>query len=65
MDTPTVSPQEKLASALASFFFFAPFLMGKKTPYVVKYMKQGFFINLIELLCSILSSILWFIFGLF
>ncbi len=60
MDTPsTASSQEKLAGALASFLFFVPLLMNVKTPFVVKYMKQGFAINVVEILLSIITSFLW------
>ncbi len=62
MDTPTpssVSSQEKLAAALASFLFFVPLLMNVKTPFVVKYMKQGFAINVVEVILSIIASFLW------
>ncbi len=62
MDTPSsVSAQEKLSAALASIVFFAPLLMNVKTGYVVKYMKQGFFINLLELSLSVVSIFLWFL----
>ncbi len=62
METPTsslVSSQEKLAAALASFLFFVPLLMNVKTPFVVKYMKQGFAINVVEILISLVASFLW------
>ena len=63
METPsTVSSQEKLAGALASFLFFIPLLMNVKTPFVVKYMKQGFMINIIEILLSV--WMLGWLFGL-
>jgi hypothetical protein len=38
--TPPVSAQEKLSAALGSVVFFLPILMGVKTEYVVRYMKQ-------------------------
>ena len=53
-----ISSQEKLAAALASFLFFVPLLMNVKTPFVVKYMKQGFGINVIAILISIVASFL-------
>ncbi len=56
-----VSAQEKLSAALGSIIFFLPILMGVKTEYVVKYMKQGFGINLIQIICSIVSIFLWFL----
>ena len=59
-----VSSQEKLAGALASFVFFVPLLMNMKTPFVVKYMKQGFIINVIEVIIAIIGSFLWFLFGI-
>lgn len=66
METPsTVSSQEKLAGALASFLFFIPLLMNVKTPFVVKYMKQGFMINIIEILLSVITSFLWMLGWLF
>ena len=62
MDTSSpVSAQEKLSAALASIIFFLPLLMNVKTGYVVKYMKQGFFINLIQLSLSVVSMFLWFL----
>lgn len=61
METPnsTVSSQEKLAGALAAFLFFIPLLMNVKTPFVIKYMKQGFAINVVELFIAIVASVLW------
>ena len=56
-----VSAQEKLAAACGSVIFFLPLLMGVKTTYVVKYMKQGFFINIIQITGSIISIFLWFL----
>ena len=68
MSTTTVSSQEKIAAALASILFFVPLLMNVKTSFVVKYMKQGFLINVASLAISILSSLFWMssspIFGL-
>jgi uncharacterized membrane protein len=60
----TVPSQEKLAGALASFLFFVPLLMNMKTPFVIKYMKQGFIINVIEIAIAIVGSFLWFLFGI-
>ena len=60
----TVPSQEKLAGALASFVFFIPLLMNMKTPFVVKYMKQGFLINVVEVAIAIIGSFLWFLFGI-
>lgn len=61
-NTPTpVSAQEKLAAACGSILFFIPLLMDVKTPYVVKYMKQGFLINLIQITGSIVSMLVWFL----
>lgn len=60
----TVSSQEKLAGALASFVFFIPLLMNMKTPFVVKYMKQGFLINVVEVAIAVIGSFLWFLFGI-
>jgi uncharacterized membrane protein len=60
----TVPSQEKLAGALASFVFFVPLLMNMKTPFVVKYMKQGFMINVIEVIIAIVGGFLWFLFGI-
>ncbi len=56
-----VSAQEKLSAALGSIIFFLPILMGVRTEYVVKYMKQGFGINIIQITCSIVSIFLWFL----
>jgi uncharacterized membrane protein len=62
MDTPSsVSAQEKLSAALGSVIFFLPILTNVKTGYVVKYMKQGFFINLVQVLLSVVSMFLWFL----
>jgi uncharacterized membrane protein len=55
----SLSSQEKLAAALASFLFFVPLLMNVKTAFIVKYMKQGFAINIAEILIAIISSFLW------
>lgn len=66
METPTspvVSSQEKLAAALASFLFFVPLLMNVKTSFVVKYMKQGFIINVASVILAIALSFIW-IYGL-
>lgn len=64
-NTPTpVSAQEKLAAACGSIIFFIPLLMGVKTAFVVKYMKQGFFINLIQITGSIVSMLIWILGGL-
>ncbi len=62
--TNTVPSQEKLAGALASFVFFIPLLMNMKTPFVIKYMKQGFIINVIEIVIAVIGSFLWFLFGI-
>jgi hypothetical protein len=51
--------QEKIAGALASILFFIPLIMGVKTEFTVKYMKQGFIINVAELAIGVLSSLLW------
>lgn len=68
MSTTSVSSQEKIAAALASILFFVPLLMNIKTSFVVKYMKQGFLINIVSLAISIVSSLFWMssspIFGL-
>ena len=63
MDTTpsSVSSQEKLAAALSCFLFFVPLLMNVKTPFVVKYMKQGFAVNVVEILLSIIASFFWMI----
>ena len=50
------SSQEKVAAALASFLFFLPLFMDMKTAFVVKYMKQGFLINLVQIIVMIVSS---------
>lgn len=67
METPnTVSSQEKVAAALASFVFFIPLFMDLKTPFVVKYMKQGFLINIVQILLMILSSFwIWYLYRFF
>ncbi len=62
--TSNVSSQEKLAAALASIVFFIPLLMNVKTPFVVKYMKQWFLINIISLVIGIVGSFLWFLYGI-
>ena len=59
-----VPSQERLAAALASFVFFVPLLMNMKTAFVMKYMKQGFIINIIEVGIAIIGSFLWFLFGI-
>ena len=61
MDTTpsSVSSQEKLAAALSCFLFFVPLLMNVKTPFVVKYMKQGFAVNVVEIVVSIVTSLIW------
>ena len=64
METPRPG-QEKLAAALSSAFFFVPLLMDIRTPFVVKYMKQGFIINVVELVLALVSPILWMMMGLF
>jgi hypothetical protein len=51
--------QENIAAALASIIFFIPFFMGIKTPFVIKYMKIGFLINVFELTLSIVGSVLF------
>ena len=62
--TTTVPSQERIAAALASIVFFIPLLMNLKTPFVVKYMKQGFLINVISLAIGIIGSFLWFLYGI-
>jgi uncharacterized membrane protein len=62
--TTTVPSQERIAAALASIVFFIPLLMNVKTPFVVKYMKQGFLINVISLAIGIIGSFLWFLYGI-
>ncbi len=62
--TNSVSSQEKLAGAFASFVFFIPLLMNTKTPFVVKYMKQGFLINIAEVAIAIIGGLLWFLYGI-
>lgn len=56
--------QEKLAAALSTIIFFVPLLMDIRTPFVVKYMKQWFLINLVELVLAIVSSLLWGLMGI-
>lgn len=56
--------QEKLAAAFAAIVFFAPFLMNIRTPFVVKYMKQGFLINIVEFALALVSSLLWGLMGI-
>jgi ABC-type branched-subunit amino acid transport system permease subunit len=63
METPRTS-QEKLAAALAAIVFFIPMLMDVKTPFVVKYMKQGFIINVAEVILALISSIIWGFMGI-
>lgn len=66
--TPTTSnvpSQERVAAALASIVFFIPLLMNLKTPFVIKYMKQGFLINVIEVAIAIVGSFLWLFYGIF
>ncbi|GAB0174586.1 MAG: hypothetical protein HHAS10_04650 [Candidatus Altimarinota bacterium] len=58
------SGQEKLAAAFASIAFFVPFLMNIRTPFVVKYMKQGFLINIVEFVLALVSSLLWGMMGI-
>jgi uncharacterized membrane protein len=60
----TRTGQEKLAAALSALVFFVPLLMNVKTSYVVKYMKQGFIINVAELALAIISSLLWGVMGI-
>ena len=60
----SVSSQEKLAAALSCFVFFIPLLMNVKTPFVVKYMKQGFMVNVAGVVLSIITSFLWMHSGL-
>lgn len=62
--TTTVPSQERIAAALASIVFFVPLLMNIKTPFVIKYMKQGFLINVISLVIGIVGSFLWFLYGI-
>jgi hypothetical protein len=63
MDTPNTQgntqSQAKLAAALASFLFFVPLLMDVRTPFVVKYMKQGFILNVASIVLSIVLSFVW------
>jgi uncharacterized membrane protein len=60
----TRAPQEKLSAILSTFVFFIPMLMNVKTPFVVKYMKQWFIINVVELVLAIISSVLWWLIGI-
>ncbi len=62
--TSTIPSQERIAAALASIVFFIPLLMNLKTPFVVKYMKQGFLINVVSLAIAIIWSFLWFLHGI-
>ena len=62
--TTTVPSQERIAAALGSIVFFVPLLMNLKTPFVVKYMKQGFLINLVSLVIGIVGSIFWLLNGI-
>ncbi len=62
--TSTVPSQERVAAALAAIVFFVPLLMNIKTPFVVKYMKQGFLINVVSLVIGIIGSFLWFLSGI-
>lgn len=64
LTTSTVPSQERVAAALSSIVFFIPLLMNIKTPFVVKYMKQGFLINVISLVIGIVGSFLWFLYGI-
>ena len=59
MDTPNITSQEKIAAGLASFLFFIPLLMNIKTPFVVKYMKQGFILNVTSLFLALVLSFIW------
>lgn len=63
METPR-APQEKLSAALSTLVFFIPLLMNVKTPFVVKYMKQWFIINVVELVLAIISSVMWGLIGI-
>lgn len=58
------SGQEKLAAALSAIVFFIPLLMNVKTSFVVKYMKQGFLINVVELILAVISSLIWGMMGI-
>lgn len=57
--TPGTQSQEKVAAGLGAILFFIPLLMDVKTPFVVKYMKQGFLLNVIELALAIITSFVW------
>jgi uncharacterized membrane protein len=60
----TIPSQERVAAALSSIVFFIPLLMNIKTPFVVKYMKQWFLINVISLVIAIVGSFLFFLYGI-
>lgn len=62
--TTTVPSQERIAAALASIVFFIPLLMEIKTPYVIKYMKQGFLINVVSLTIVVVGGFLSFLYGI-
>lgn len=64
IQNPSISAQEKLAAALGSIVFFVPIIMDVKTPYVVRYMKQGFALNIVQLLCSVVGMFFWFLYPL-
>jgi hypothetical protein len=51
--------QDRIAAAAGAIIFFLPILMGVRTPFVIKYMKQGFLLNLIGIISSLVGSVIW------
>lgn len=50
-------PNEKMIAALAALCFFIPAFFGKKTEFVVFYMRQSFGIGIVFIILSLLSKI--------
>lgn len=55
--TKVINPEEKISAALGAFLFFIPLITGKRTEFVVFYMKQNFALILISILFNIIVFI--------
>lgn len=54
-----ISQQERVVATLASFLFFLPILMKKKTDFTVFYMKQSFLLFVVNFFCMLVGALYW------
>lgn len=60
----TIPQQERVAATLASFLFFLPILMKKKTEFTAFYMKQSFLLFVVNVSFMVVGSLFWPLHGI-